>query len=197
MKVINNMKEEWKDIKGYEGYYQVSNLGNIKSFIYFNGHEYIYRERILKPQNNRYLTVRLAKNKKVKQYTIHRLVAEYFISNEDKKPYVNHKDGNKYNNRVDNLEWCTAKENTQHAYKNNLIARITERKKEATLKNVKKAWEKTRKKINQYDLNGNFIKEYKSISEASKTNNIPTSSISNCCKKNVHTAGGYIWQYAR
>ena len=126
------MKEEWKDIKGYEGYYQVSNLGNIKSFIYFNGHEYIYRERILKPQNNRYLTVRLAKNKKVKQYTIHRLVAEYFISNEDKKPYVNHKDGNKYNNRVDNLEWCTAKENTQHAYNNNLIARITERKKEAT-----------------------------------------------------------------
>lgn len=191
------MKEEWKDIKGYENYYQISNLGRIKSSIWFNGHEYIHREKILKPQNNKYLTVRLAKNKKIKQYTIHRLVAIHFIENKENKPYVNHIDGNKHNNRVDNLEWCTAKENTNHAYNNGLIKKITNKKKEAILNNVKKAWGKNRKRVRQYDLKGNLIREYKSVSEAGKINNIPFSNISNCCRKNVHTAGGYIWKYAK
>lgn len=191
------MKEEWKDIKGYENYYQISNYGRVKSFIWFNGHEYVHKEKILKPQNNKYLTVRLAKNKKIKQYTIHRLVAIHFIPNVNNKLYVNHKDGNKYNNKIDNLEWCSAKENTQHAYKNGLITRITNRKKTAILNNVKNAWKKTRKRVNQYDLAGNFIKEYKSISEAGKINNIPFSNISSCCRKNVKTAGGYQWQYAK
>lgn len=191
------MKEEWKDIKGYENYYQISNLGRIKSLIWFNGHEYIHREKILKPQNNKYLTVRLAKNKKIKQYTIHRLVAIHFIENKENKPYVNHIDGNKYNNRANNLEWCTAKENTNHAYKNGLITLTSEKKKKAVNKNAKLAWDKTRKKVNQYDIDNILIKQYKSLTEASLKNSIAIQHISECCKGKAKTAGGYKWQFVK
>lgn len=109
----NKMKEIWKDIKDYEGLYQVSNLGRIKSLIQYdveNG--YMNEEHIINGWNNRgYMSVCLTKNKKHRNFYIHRLVASAFIENEDSKPYVNHLDYNPLNNSVSNLEWCTQKEN--------------------------------------------------------------------------------------
>lgn len=195
MKAMIRMKEIWKDIPEYEGYYQISNLGRIKSLISFNGHKFIHKEKILKPQKNRYLTVRLAKNKNIKQYTVHRLVAKVFLLNKENKPCVNHIDGNKYNNNINNLEWVTYKENTAHAYKNNLITKNSEIKKISTMKNIKKAWEKNKKIIYQYDLSGKFIKKYSSLSQASEYCNISIQCISDCCRKKTCSAGGYKWNY--
>ena len=120
------MEEVWKDVKGYEGYYQVSNLGNIKSLeriIENSGTHtgyYKIKERILKPRENKnrngYYELSLRKDGKEKRFKVHRLVACAFIENPYNKPEVNHIDGNKSNNCVFNLEWATSKENKKHAW---------------------------------------------------------------------------------
>ena len=114
------MKEIWKDIKDFEGLYQISNLGRIKSLLDNKGKK---REIIRKPRKakNGYLYLNLWNNGKYKTVKIHRLVAEYFIDNVNELPVVNHIDGNKLNNSANNLEWCTYKQNTIHAYKNGLL----------------------------------------------------------------------------
>lgn len=122
------MKEEWKDIKGYEGKYQVSNLGRVKSLDY-QGKK---REIILKPGINKgYYQVGLYKYAMCKSLYIHRLVAETFIENPNNLPCINHKDENKLNNRVDNLEFCTQKYNNRYSkikkvgcYKDNKLIKI-------------------------------------------------------------------------
>lgn len=105
------MEEVWKDIKGYEGLYQISNLGRVKR---------VTTGRILKGDKNKdgYLLVKLCKNSIGSNKRIHRLVAEAFIPNPENKPQVNHIDENKINNRVDNLEWVTANENINHGTRN-------------------------------------------------------------------------------
>lgn len=121
------MIEIWKDIEGYEGLYQISNFGKVKSLKRFrnNGtNGYFQKEKILKSSmsNGGYLSVNLYKCNTKKQFTVHRLVAIHFISqliNSDEKLEVNHKDGNKSNNCFKNLEWCTSSENKIHALKNN------------------------------------------------------------------------------
>jgi len=109
------MQEIFKDIKGYESLYQISNLGRIKS-LKFN------KEKILIPNKKRkgYLSI-LLYNKGLKGYYIHRLVAKAFISNPENKPCINHKNGIKSDNRIENLEWVTYSENNKHAYKIKLI----------------------------------------------------------------------------
>lgn len=123
------MEEIWHDIKGYEGLYQVSNYGNIKSMSRIRQGKknrfYSTKKRILKPHFNKkrgYYQVILMKNGVIKLFTCHRLVAKTFLINIRNKKYVNHINGNKLDNKVENLEWCTHSENIVHAYKNNLIS---------------------------------------------------------------------------
>lgn len=111
-------KEVWKDVKGYEGIYKVSNFGRVKSL----GNEFSRKERLLKPslQSKGYLTVVLQKNGIRNMVLVHRLVAEYFVSNPLNKPQVNHINGVKTDNNIENLEWVSHRENLDHAIKNNL-----------------------------------------------------------------------------
>ena len=180
--------EVWKSVEGYEGLYEVSNTGKIKSIkrprITKGGGITIVPERILKPKTNKfgYCTVALSKNAKHKFYMVHRLVAFAFVPNPEGKPEINHKDGNKLNNSVQNLEWCTSQENKRHAYENGLCGgeHITHRR-----------------QVNQYDKDYNFIATYASIEEASKQTGIGHSSIWMCCNHRYKTAGNFIWSYAQ
>ena len=116
------MTEIWKDIVGYEGLYQVSNLGNVKRLKGYKGRGkgYIVEEHLIKPSisSNGYQNVVLCKNGKTKTFTMHRLVAIAFLYNSDNLPQVNHKDKNKLNNWVDNLEWCDSKYNNNDGTRN-------------------------------------------------------------------------------
>ena len=119
-------KEEWKSIKGYEGLYEISNFGRVKSLVGWNGHKYVKREKILAPYkqqtnpNYSRSVVKLKKNGKGKEFKVHRLVAKAFIPNPKNYKVINHKDGNPLNNKVNNLEWCTQKMNIKHALENEL-----------------------------------------------------------------------------
>jgi hypothetical protein len=105
------MSEKWKDIEGYEGLYQISNLGRVKSFKKNN------KSYIMKQSNGKYPSVSFYKNGKEKRFLVHRLVAKSFLTNTENKGTVNHINGIKTDNRVENLEWCTQKENIHHALK--------------------------------------------------------------------------------
>lgn len=178
------MLETWKLIYGN---YRVSNLGKVESLprhlkTNYTSHNYTPRKikgRILKPviRNNGYCCVTI----KGKQYLLHRLVAENFIDNPNNLPQVNHKDGNKLNNRVENLEWCTAKENVQHAYKMGL--------------NHKSSDHYNAKRVLQFDLKGNLIKSWACIMDIERNIGINHRHISSVCKNKRKTCGGYIWKY--
>jgi len=135
------MQEIWKDIENYEGLYKISNFGNIKAMpkkAGFNNR----KEKLLKYKINQfgYLTIGLCKNSKRKWFMIHRLIANAFISSIKNKPQVNHKDGNKQNNHIDNLEWCTSSENLKHAFKIGLRNGNGEKHSQHKLKNEDILW---------------------------------------------------------
>lgn len=113
------MKEEWRNVVGYEGYYQVSNKGRVKSLKRIDPNNHLVKERILTPNKDKYGYdyVGLSKYGKTKSYKSHRLVAKAFIYNPNNHPVINHKDFNKDNNCVDNLEWCTVAYNNTHRFK--------------------------------------------------------------------------------
>lgn len=158
--------EVWKDIKDFEGLYMISDLGNVKSF---------YRNKLLKLKKDKdgYSHINLYKNKKQYTLKVHRLVAQAFIPNVNNYKEINHKDENKANNVVDNLEWCTRKYNNNYNNKNQSIS----------------------KRFNQYDLDGNFIATYNSTMEATRKLGI-SRNISSCCLGKLKSCGGYIWRYA-
>ena len=164
------MTEIWHDIEGYEGLYQISNKGRVKSL--YNG-----SERILKPRDNGrgYLRVNLRKENTSKYIRVHRLVARAFIPNPDNLPEINHRDENKKNNCVENLEWCDRVYNVNYGTRNERISR----------------------KILQYSKSGEFIREWQSAAEVERELNISHSNIIQCCRGNPKhtTAGGFIWKY--
>ena len=167
------MEEIWKDIEGFEGHYQVSNTGKVRS-IKFN------KIKELKPYKETkrcgYMSVylRLPGQKYTKK--VHRLVAEAFIPNPNGFPEVNHIDENKENNCVENLEWCTGEYNLCYGTR---LKRISESKK---------------MKVAQYSLNGELLKVFNSQGEAAEKTNSTQGGISDCIRGRIKTHNGYVWK---
>lgn len=193
--------EIWKDITDFEGLYQVSNLGRVRSL----GINKYHKGKILKQffdGKGNYLFVGLHKDKKVKQINVHRLVASMFVPNPNNLPCVNHKDENKTNNRSDNLEWCTIKYNSNYGnakknmidsrIRNNDISEIIRKIKLTKIKNKSYSCEKP---VIQYSLDGVFIRGYASSTEAEKITGISRGGIQRCCIGKYKQARGYIWKY--
>lgn len=168
--------EIWKDIKGYEGLYQVSNLGRVKSLHYRHSN----REKILPLQKCReYLNVGLSKNGKQTPYFIHRLVAQTFIPNPDGLPEVNHKDENKYNNCIDNLEWISTIDNFNYGTRNKRIS--------------EKLINHPNKSKSVQCIETGII--YPSAHEAERQTGINFSKICAVCRGDRNKTGGYHWRY--
>ena len=161
------MEEIWRDIKGFEGKYMVSNLGRAKSLNYRN----TGKEKIMKPQDNGkgYLFVQLCKDGKVKNCRINRLVAQAFLPNTNNLPEVNHKDENPKNNCVDNLEWCTRQYNVDYSLSKAVIG---------------------------IDKVSGLILEFPSTMEASRQTGIDHRRINDCLKGRQKSAKGFYWFYA-
>lgn len=178
-------KEIWKPVKGYEGLYEVSNLGRVKSLARTckgrgNGRKPI-RERILclEVSSGGYVLVRLSMDGRTKHCLVHRLVAEAFIPNPNNLPQVNHKNENKADNRVENLEWCTEKYNMNYG---ECISKI-------------KKNQPHKRGVCQYDKDGVLLAEFQSIHDAGVLSGIRWQDISACCRGRQNTARGYIWKY--
>lgn len=190
--------EVWKDIKDYEGLYQINNKGEVKALekTIWNGQGYLYfpeKIRKLNPDKDGYLNITLSNKGKVKTFKIHRLVAEAFIPNPNNLPEVNHKDGDKTNNNVDNLEWCTRKENQKHAFRIGLINQNGERN-----HMYGKLGADNPNSIPIYQLNkntGDIIREYDSLASAGRDLGVNTGKICLVCQGKRNSAYGYKWKY--
>ena len=175
--------EIWKDIKGYEGKYQVSNKGRIKSLsraIPHLGGFRVIPERIMVQHvssTTGYYMVHLCKDKKYEWMLTHRIVAMTFIPNPNNLPFVNHKDEIKTNNEVSNLEWCTPAYNLDYS-------NVRQKQRDAISK-----------EIEQYDFDGRFIKRYKNCYEAGRILNVSPSSLRLCCIGKIGSCRGFIWKY--
>lgn len=180
--------EQWKDITGYEGWYQISNHGRVRSVDrigcqrHWRGGQskYLYKGQIRIPykRKNGYVCITLRKDGVNKTFNIHRLVALHFLPRVEGKEYVNHLDANPDNNHVSNLVWCTQSENIKYAYDNGTKKPPHE------------------KKISQFDMDGNLIKVWKSQAEIERTLGIYQANIHKVCRGKRKMAGGFKWEYA-
>lgn len=176
----------WKEITGFPGY-QVNKKGEVITLHYL--HHNITRKLKPRKSKNGYYSVCLYKDGKAYSKLIHRIVAQTFIPNPDNLPQVNHIDGNKTNNNVNNLEWVSNSDNIKHAIKNNLIS------KERLIDTTEIMSQNNRKAVLQFDMQGKFIARYNSAQEAALMNNL--SNVSACCRGEYKTTGGYIWRYEK
>ena len=176
------IKEIWKPIEGYNGLYQVSNMGRVKSLernvVKGKGGLYKIEEKILKSIKKRdgYFQINLSKDGKQKTHLVHRLVAQAFLPNPNNLVEINHINEDKTNNRTDNLEWCSREYNCNYGTRN----------------------ERIRKPVLQFSKTDEFIKKWDSAREVERELNIAHNQITACCKKrkDYKTAGGYKWGYA-
>lgn len=183
------MKEIWKEIKGYEGRYMVSSLGKIKSLdrhsnvcVFSKTYAKVLRKGIecrLWEDKDGYLIANLFDGVRTYHKRVHRLVAEAFIPHVIGKTIVNHKNGVKTDNRVENLEWTTSFENAFHA---NNVLRVNHKRGVA---------------VRQYDLQGKFIAVYKSMSEAAKAIKCSVTLVSDCCNGKIDKAKGYRFCFVK
>ena len=173
--------EEWKCIEGYRGY-EVSNLGNVRSYRNKKGEishtSHLLAQRI---DHNGYYFVNLYNNRKMKSIKTHRLVAIAFIPNPEKYPQINHIDENKINNCVDNLEWCSAKQNVNHGTTH--LRSCMSRRKCCT------------KEVHQFSLEGKFLQTFYSCSEAARQTGLKLACIAKAAKHLSHFAGKWLWSY--
>ena len=168
--VIGDFMETWKSITDYSNY-EISNYGRLRK-----------GDKIIKPTHctNGYLEYALWKKGIRKVLLAHRLVAYYFLSNPNNLPEINHLDEDITNNNVSNLEWCSSKYNANYGTRN---------------MKCKNANRHNFKSVSQFDLDGNFIKEYECISDAAREVNGDTSFISRACRGLSYTAYGYKWKF--
>lgn len=171
------MQEIWKDIEGYEGRYQISNFGRIASLLPYYKSKTGERHLIKTSITRGYETVGLVKDKKRKNFLVHRLVAIAFIPNPNNYKEINHIDEDKLNNNVTNLEWCTRAYNMAYG-----TARLRQGL-------------SCGKSVIQYEINGFPVAKYCSAQYASKITGIESSSIIKCCRNKRICAGGYLWKY--
>lgn len=189
---LNKQVEIWKDITGYEGIYQISNYGRVKSLdreIHKNNGVIEHRNgqimKLLLDKDGYCILGLRIKNKIKKSFRVHRLVAEAFIKNPDNLPEVNHKDENKSNNYVQNLEWCSSQYNNKYGTKSERT-QITK---------IKTSSYNCRKPVLQFDLNGNLIKRWESASEAERKLNFSNSCINRCCNHQRNKYLNYKWEF--
>lgn len=180
--------EVWLPITGYEGLYEISNFGRVKSLI--------SKGAVMAPQLNStgYERVFLRKEGIQKSVFVHVLVARAFTPNPDGKPIVDHIDGDKRNNAASNLRWCTQKEN--------LNFELAKKNRTESHRAENSPWfgktgrkHPSSKAVAQYSASGEFLKSFGGLSEASRETNIDIGNISNCCRGSRKTAGGYIWRF--
>lgn len=192
------MNEIWKDVDGYEGLYQVSSEGRIKCLPTLpNDTMDSYQKKLLKKEKIKtlsltrygYLAVTLYKFGVASRKHVHRFVATAFLENPQNKSQVNHKNGIKTDNRIENLEWCTASENMKHAYAIGI--------KKVSKNGLGRRNEKhvLSKKINQLSLDGEYIRTFPSISEVDRVFNKKRSTVSLCLSGRQKTAMNYKWEY--
>lgn len=184
--------EKWADVVDYEGIYMISNYGRLKHLSYsiygLNADRIDVETKIRKPNlmNKGYYCYELWKNNKRKVYLLHRLLAIAFIPNPNNLPQINHKDGDKRNNNISNLEWCTAKENTVHAFR--VLGRVSPQKGRCGKDCCHS------KPVCALNKNGEVIMVFESMQEAYRQTGIMESGISSCINGKQKTAGGFLWK---